>query len=132
MADQVLPNSSAVSTTCIDSLKKNFSWLLSNAQADTIVGTTLILPAPSKCPCAVHDIDALILEIIDSTTGCIAQEIEFSGSDMLTLLALLKIKNFDFFGVSYDLEESDVKAVQQTFGWKNVYASAACLHVRDV
>lgn len=51
---------------------------------------------------------------------------------MLTLLALLKIKNFDFFGVGYDLEESDVKAVQQTFGWKNVSASAACLRARDV
>lgn len=77
-------------------------------------------------------IDALNLKIIDSTTGCIAQEIEFSGSDMLTLMALLKIENFDLFGVGYDLEEPDIKAIQQTFGCKNVSASAACLRARGV
>lgn len=77
---------------------------------------------------------ALILEIIDSTTGCIAEEIEFSGSEAPKLLALLEIENSDFFGVSYDLDEPDIRAIQKLFGWKKISetASAACLRARGV
>lgn len=77
---------------------------------------------------------ALILEVIDSTTGCIAEEVEFSDGEVPKLLALLEIENPDFFGVSYDLDERDIKGIQKIFGWKKISetANAACLRARGV
>jgi hypothetical protein len=77
---------------------------------------------------------ALILEIIDSTTGSVAEEIEFGGDEVSKLLTLLEIGDSDFCGVSYDLGEPDIRAIQKLFGWKKIpkTASAACLRARGV
>lgn len=76
----------------------------------------------------------LILEIVDATAGCIVEEVEFSDSEVPRLLALLEIDNPDFFGVSYDLNESDLKGIKKLFGWKKISesANAACLRARGV
>lgn len=77
---------------------------------------------------------ALILEIIDSTTGCIAKEIEFSGDEIPRLLALLEIESSNFFGISYDLNESDMRVIQDYFGFAKIpeITSAACLRARGI
>ena len=73
---------------------------------------------------------ALILEIIDSTTGSIAEEVEFLGEEVPKLLALLEIASSDFLGVSFDLDESDIRAVQKLFGWKRVFATGSIARLR--
>lgn len=78
--------------------------------------------------------NALILEIIDTATGCIAGEVEFSDNEVPKLLALLEIENPDFFGVSYDLDEPNIREIQKVFEWKKISetANTACLRARGV
>ena len=72
--------------------------------------------------------NALILEIIDSATGCITGEVKFSEAEASKLLDLLDIGNPDFLGVSYDLEESDMGKI--IFKLKNIPEIASTAYLR--
>lgn len=56
-------------------------------------------------------ISVFILEIIDLIIGCIVGEVEFSDGEVLKLLILFEIENFDYFGVGYDLDEFDIRGI---------------------
>lgn len=75
---------------------------------------------------------SLVLETIDSATGCIVENVEFNNAEVSILLALLEMEDVDFFGVSYDLDAMDISKIRDAFEWKslNEAINAARLRAR--
>jgi hypothetical protein len=73
---------------------------------------------------------SLMLELTDSQTGCILDEVDFTGADAHLLLELLDITDASFEGVSYRMSSEDLTCIRDKFKSKNLPLEVSAGHLR--